>query len=201
MTLGGLAEVFKLFELGSSNALVPIVRTFDVFDILGAVHPVDAFFGRDENADGVPLTGGLGGIDTFGRTIELVKPTGFLRILALGVVENLDFRAGAPRCAFAFLNVIHETGIAAGRDFIIGGEFKGPVLLFGDDVAATFFEEGEGSVLDDPGVFDAFLFVVTEMLHCFAVEEESPASFFLGGGQFVGFVMVGRERQGEEKKW
>ena len=24
---------------------------------------MDAFFGRDENADGVPLTGGLGGID------------------------------------------------------------------------------------------------------------------------------------------
>lgn len=131
---------------------------------------MNAFFGRDENADGVPLTGGLGGIDTFGRTIELVKPTGFLRILALGVVENLDFRTGAPRCIFAFLNVIHETGIAAGRDLVIGGEFKGPVLLFGDDVAATFLEESEGSVSDDPLAADAFLFVVTEMLHCLAVK-------------------------------
>jgi hypothetical protein len=64
-----------------------------------------------------------------------------------------------------------------------------------------FFGEGKGAVFDDPGVLDAFLFVVTEMFHCFAVEEENPASLFLGGGQFVGFVMVGRERQGEEKKW
>ena len=38
VALGGLAEVFELFEFGSGDALVPVVRTFDVFDILGAVH-------------------------------------------------------------------------------------------------------------------------------------------------------------------
>lgn len=201
VAFGGLAEVFELFELGSSDALVPVVRTFDVFDILGAVHPLHALLGSDENAEGIPLTGGLGGIHSLGGPVELVKPSGFLRVVTLDVVLDLNFRAGLPRSLFGFLNMEHESGISAGRNLVIDGEFEGLVLLLCDDVAAAFFGEGKSAVFDDPGVLDAFLFVVTEMLHCFAVEEESPASFFLGGGQFVGFVMVGRERQGEEKKW
>ena len=170
MTLGGLAEVFKLFELGSSNALVPIVRTFDVFDILGAVHPLHALLGSDENAEGIPLTGGLGGIHSFGGPVELVKPSGFLRVVTLDVVLDLNFRAGLPRSLFGFLNMEHESGISAGRNLVIDGEFEGLVLLLCDDVAAAFFGEGKSAVFDDPGVLDAFLFVVTEMFHCFAVE-------------------------------
>ena len=170
MTLGGLAEVFELFELGSSNALVPIVRTFDVFDILGAVHPLHALLGSDENAEGIPLTGGLGGIHSFGGPVELVKPSGFLRVVPLDVVLDLNFRAGLPRSLFGFLNMEHESGISAGRNLVIDGEFEGLVLLLCDDVAAAFFGEGKSAVFDDPGVLDAFLFVVTEMLHCFAVK-------------------------------
>ena len=170
VALGGLAEVFELFEFGSGDALVPVVRTFDVFDILGAVHPLHALLGSDENAEGIPLTGGLGGIHSLGGLVKLVKPSGFLRIVTFDVVLDLNFRAGLPRSLFGFLNMEHESGISAGRNFVIDAEFEGLVLFLRDDVAAAFFGEGEGAVFDDPGVFDAFLFVVTEMFHCFAVK-------------------------------
>ena len=170
VALGRLAEVFELSEFGGSDALVPIIRTFDVFDVLGAVHPLHALLGSDENAEGIPLTGGLGGIYSLGGLVELVKPSGFLWVATFGVVLDLNFRAGLPRPLFGFLNMEHESGISSGRNLVVDGEFEGLVLFLRDDVAAAFFGEGEGTVFDDPGVLDAFLFVVAEMLHCFAVE-------------------------------
>ena len=83
----------------------------------------------------------------------------------------------------------------------IDGEFKGPVLLLGDDVAAALFGEGEGAVFHDPLIADTFLFVVAEVIHRLAVEKEGPASLFLGIGEFVRAMMISGERESQEKKW
>jgi len=47
---------------------------------------VDAFFGRDENTKGVPLTGRFGGVNAFLWFVELIKPSRFLWVFTFWVV-------------------------------------------------------------------------------------------------------------------
>ena len=198
---GGLTEVFKSAELGSGHALVPILGTFDILDIFGAVHPLNTLLGSDENTQRIPLTGWLGRVDHGLGLVELVEPTRLLGIVPFDVVLDLNLSAGLPGIGFSLGNMKHEPRIATDGNTVINGEFEGLILLLGDDVANATFRECQRAVLYLPGILDALGFVVTKVLGRFPVKKKGPTLFLFGIAEFVGEMMIGRERQGHEEKW
>ena len=183
VALGRLAELEKLRELARRDLGVPVGRAFDILDILGAIHGVDALPGGDNNMEGIPLTGGIRRVD--GGSVELVEPAGLLRIGAVNIVLNLDLGSGHPGSLLRFEDVKHQSAVAAFGNIVVELELKRSILLFRKDIAPAFFREGEGAVCDLPLGIDAVLLIIFPLREVLAVEEQGPALRFFRLGEDV----------------
>ena len=190
VALGRFAEFRKLGELALRNALVPVLRPLYILDVLGAVHVVDTSFRTDNDVHGIPLPRRIGGID-IGR-VELVEPTGLLGIVSIDVVLDLHLGSGLPGRVFLLGDVIHEPAVPALGNLVIEFELEGIELLLRDDVAATFFGQGERTILHDPLVADALFLEIAPLRKVLAVEEQLPTVrlFLLGKGVRGGLVVI-----------
>lgn len=110
---------------------------------------------------GVPFAGWVCGVD-FG-VVESVEPAGFLWVMAVNVVDDLDFWAGLPWFFFDFLDVVHEAAVAFFRYHVVELDFEAAVLLLGHEVAAAFCDEGDDAVFELPFRSYCFFLVDSEV--------------------------------------
>ena len=157
----GLGKERHLAELAPGHAVVEIVAVQNVFKIFHAVDFMHAFFGRDEQADVVPLADGLGGVEGLAggginrRLIERVEPTAADLVHGLFIILQLEFRASRPDGITSVGDMKHDATIAGLGNIVIELQLKPIELVGGYDVAgAVRVNAHERAVFDLPAAAD-----------------------------------------------
>ncbi len=120
--------------------------------------------------------------------------------MPIDIVLDLNLGAGAPWRRLRFLDMKHETRIPTFGNPVIHRELEGIIFLPRDNVATTLSGQGEHPVLHFPLRGNAFLFIVSEVLSRFPIKQQSPTGLFFGSGQFVGLMMIGSKRKGQQQE-
>ena len=132
----GFGEQWHSTELTLGHAPVEFFAAQDVIEILHAVDFVLALLRRDQQANMVPLAGGLGrvewlvGLGINRRLVEGIQPATPLWVGGFRVVLELDFRAGGPGGAALIGDVVHDAAVAALRNVVVELQLEPFVLVF-----------------------------------------------------------------------
>ena len=205
VTGGRFAELLVAGELALLDPSVPVLAPLLEVVVTDAVDGDFALAGMNSQIDMIPLacrpgrivdirtlvsdllleTDGPVGLDGL---VELVQPAGFLGVVAVHVVLDLDLGSCLPRCTKFLGNVEHDPAVAALGDLVFQREFKVLVFVRGDDVAGSASGTGQRTVPHLPARTDFWLAVISPTRGGFPIEEQFPAPPTLTLGQLVVFV-------------
>lgn len=205
-----LREVRHFAELALGNTVVEVVAVELVIKIFHAVDFVFAFLRGDEQANMIPFTSRLGGIQRLvslwiGRgLVESIEPAATDFVGRLRVILELELGAGGPGSATILGDVIHDAAVAAFGDVVIELEFEPVVFIGGDDIASVVrIDAGDSAVLNLPTGADAFVFEIVPAFEVFTIEQKLPSGRLFLGGEGVGggglFFARGTGSQGQRQ--
>lgn len=198
VTVAGLGELGHLGELALRHAGIEVLAAQDVVEILHPVDLVEAMVGTDHEADVIPFTGRLGGIEglaglrIIGRLVERIQPAALLRIAGLGIVFELKLRPAFPGRAAVLGDVEHDATVAAGGDVVVELQFKPGVLVGRHQIAGVVrIHARERPVLDLPSGADVGFLEIMPRAEAVAVEQQFPTGLLFLPRQDVGLGGVG----------
>jgi hypothetical protein len=198
-------------EFAFGDPLLEVFTAQHVFEVLHAVDFVLALFGGDEQAEMVPLAGGLGCIEGFlglgigRRLVQGVQPPASLRIGGLRIVFELKFGACRPGRISLVGDVVHDAAVAAFGNVVVQLQFEGIELFGRDEIARVMgIDANEGAVLDLPARPNAFALEVVPAAEVLSVKQQLPTGGLLRAGERVELRCIRRVetrgRQGRENQ-
>ena len=195
-----LAELRKRRKFARSDSLVPLVVALIKVVVADSVDCDFTLPRRDAEVEMIPFAGRasciidvgafkadlvfkLSGPRWFHRFVKLIQPARFLRVMAILIVLNLNFRAAVPGLCCVFGHMKHDSAVAAFGDAVFQSQFEVLVLFICNNVARAVAETFHRLVFYDPAVADPVGLIVAPSVGRFAVEQQLPATTFFGFGQ------------------
>src|SRR5437899_2416492 len=189
-------------ELARLDPRLPVGARELVLHHLYAVQPVLDMVPLDQDANLVPLTGGLH--DPCGRGIEAVgrarRRQARLAVGMARVVQHLHFGAGPVDGVVVLAGAVKDPAVAPWRDVPLERQLEVAELLARDDVARGR-DARERAVHDLPSGRQRVHLEAAPTGGSLAVEQESPARGALGGRQRIGSLggEGGSDRRQQDK--